>query len=69
VTAAAARGTTRVRLRGKIDLIEGFIDASFTAAKKGLCHRSYKARQQQNHGNRRPPQSSSRRARGLCFTT
>jgi transposase len=62
--------TEDLRLRGKIDLTESFIDTSFTAAKKGLCHRSYKAQQRrQDHGNRRPPQSSSYRARGLCFTT
>ena len=29
-----------LRLRGKIDMTEGSIDASFTAAKRGLCHRS-----------------------------
>ena len=57
-----------LRDRGKLDLSEAFIDASFSSAKKGLCCRPYKTRQrQQNHGNRRPPWSSSRRARGQRF--
>src|SRR6202158_1115015 len=38
------------------------------ARKKGLWCRPYKTRQrQQNHGNRRPPWSSCRRARGQRF--
>src|SRR5579864_8463923 len=57
-----------LRDRGKLDLSEAFIDASFSSAKKGLWCRPYKTRQrQQNHGNRRPPWSSCRRARGQRF--
>ncbi len=56
-----------LRDRGKLDLSESFIDASFSGAKK--C-RPYKARQrQQNHGNRRRPWFSSRRVRGQRFAS
>ena len=57
-----------LRDRGKLDLREAFIDASFSSAKKGLWCWPYKTRQrQQNHGNRRPPWSSCRPARGQRF--
>ncbi len=50
-----------LRDRGKIDLSETFIDASFSSAKKGRCCRPNSPRQrQQNHGDRRPPWSSCR---------
>ena len=59
-----------LRDRGKLDLSESFIDASFSRRKKGLCCRPYSPRQrQQNHGDRRRPWSSSRRARGQRFAS
>jgi transposase len=45
-----------LRDRGKLDLSESFIDASFSSAKKGLCCQPYSPRQrQQNHGDQRRP--------------
>ena len=53
----------RLRDRGKLDLSESFIDASFSSAKKGALLWPYSPRQrQQNHGDQRRPWSSSRRA-------
>ena len=78
VTASARRDGTLTRLlhalaedvraRGKLDLSETFIDASFSSAKKGaLVSALQNAAKAQNHGNRRPPWSSCRRARGQRF--
>ena len=55
-----------LRDRGKLDLSESFIDASFSSAKKGGSGVGpTKTRErQQNRGNCRPPWSSYRRARG-----
>jgi hypothetical protein len=57
-----------LRDRGKLDLTEGFIDVSFTAAKKGRHDRPNQTREGlQDHGNLRRPWSSSRRTPGQRF--
>jgi len=45
-----------LRVRGKLDLLETFIDASFSSAKKGaLLSANSPRKRQQNHGDRRRP--------------
>jgi hypothetical protein len=57
----AAPPAEDLRDRGRIDLSETFIDASFSSAKKGALLSANSPRQrQQNHGDRRPPWSSCR---------
>jgi transposase len=59
-----------LRQRGKLDLTEGSSTPASARRNKGLLHRSNETWQrQQNHGNRQPPQSSSRRARGQRFAS
>jgi transposase len=58
-----------LRDRGKIDLSEAFVDATFASAKKGPQNRSNAPWQRlQGHGDLRPRRSSYRRARGQRFT-
>ncbi len=53
--------------RGRLDLSEGFIDATFAPAKKGGSHRAdEKGKRQQNHGHlrrKRPAHRSGARKR------
>jgi hypothetical protein len=57
-----------LRDRGKLDLSGAFVDASFSSAKKGAPPSALlDAVREQNHGDQRPPWSSSRRARGQRF--
>jgi len=50
-----------LRARGKLDLSETFIDASFSSAKKGaLLSARLAAEKAVKHGDRRPPWSSCR---------
>ncbi len=57
-----------LRDRGKLDLTEAFIDASFSSAKKGaLPSVLLAAVKGADHGDLRRPWSSSRRARGQRF--
>ena len=59
-----------LRDRGKLDLSEAFVDASFSSTEKWRRHRPYSKRQgQQNHGDQRRSWSSSRPARGQRFAT
>jgi len=58
-----------LRDRGKIDLSEAFVDATFASAKKGALKWSNAPWQRlQGHGDLRPRRSSYRRARGQRFT-
>ena len=64
ILAADSRG------RVKLDLSESFIDASFRGAKTGaVVSALHIAAKAHNHGNRRPPWSSFRRARGQRFAS
>jgi transposase len=58
-----------LRDRGKIDLSEAFVDATFASAKKGRCGRSDTPWQRhQGHGDLRPRRSSCCRARRQRLT-
>ena len=47
--------------RGKLDIREALIDGSFAPAKKGSwCRQNQAGQGDQDHGNRRPPWSSTR---------
>jgi transposase len=55
--------------RGKLDLSESFVDASFSGAKRGRSYWSNALRQrEQDHGNRGQPWSSCRRPDYKRFT-
>ena len=57
-----------LRLRCKLDLTEGFLDATFAEAKKGTTKSVRRdGQRQQDHGGLRRPWSSSRRPRGQRF--
>ena len=59
-----------LRDRGKLDLTECFIDASFVGAKKGpLCGPDEARQGFKAHGSCGRPWSSSRRRRGQCFAS
>jgi transposase len=58
-----------LRDRGKIDLSEAFVDATFASAKKGALKSVQRAvAKAPGHGDLRPRGSSYRRARGQRFT-